>query len=125
MYEGPALSRAEVALLRQAVGASVIALDAKPPPGSSWTILPGVHDVLLRVRIHNPAPNVNWTVWTYCYVRFAAVAGGSYESAVRVSEETASGLGEKLTMEIGIASQDGALIAKAHSCSAKRPPVGE
>ena len=88
---------------------------------SSLALLPGTHDLLLRVQINTQAPNVNWKVWTYCRVGLDAVAGEQYKSVVRVEKEIASGLSEKVTMVIGIAGVDGRMRAQAYTCTGKRP----
>ena len=106
---------------RQASRATVMSLDQKDVSGSAWALLPGWHDAMLRVRIFSQAPNMHWTVWAYCRVRFEVEAGKQYESVVRVTKETAPGLAEKLEMEIGIVDAEGTLLAKAHSCSGKPP----
>ena len=123
-YPGAERPSSEIAVLRQTARASAMTLDGDAVRGSAWAVLPGTHEVLLRVRIYTQAPNMNWTAWTHCYVRFEAVAGEHYESVVRVTKETAPGLVEKVEMEMGIAAVTGGLVGKARSRSAKRPSTG-
>lgn len=120
-YAGPERPLAEVALLQETPGVSVMEIDGARVSGYSFALLPGTHDFVLRVRISSQVPNVDWTIWSYCRVRLDAAAGQRYESVVRVQKEIAPNLSEKVTMEIGVAGADGEMRTLAHSCTGKRP----
>jgi hypothetical protein len=119
-YPGPERARAEVALLRESTDANVIGLDGERTSGSSWLLLPGSHEVLLRVRLDTQAPNTNWTIWSYCGVVLDASAGGDYSSRVRTRKEVTVGLADRVALEVGIVDAHGALTTP-HSCSPRRP----
>lgn len=121
MYPGPERPASEVALLRGSSNASIHAIDGVHVAGVSWALLPGEHEVWLRVRIVTHAPNMQWDVWSYCRVPLRAVAGEEYVGRVRTHKEIAPGLAEKVTIEIGIADSQGAMGALAAGCSGKRP----
>ena len=120
-YPGPPLPQADVALLKETPETAVLTIDGVETYGSSWSLMPGSHEVLVRFRIFSTAPNVNWTIWSYCRVVLAAVAGEEYVALVRVRKEVAPGLSDKVTMEIGIADDESILRGRARSCLPKRP----
>ena len=113
----------EVAILRPGSNASVFAIDGQRLSGGAWSLLPGRHEVWLRVRIYSQAPNMNWTIWSYCRSVFNAVGGQEYGSRVRTTREIAPGPDEKVKMEIGITSANDALIAPAIRCDAAAPEL--
>lgn len=123
LYPGPQRPDSEVALLQASSEARVIAIDDAPVMGSSWTLLPGRHDVWLRVRLFSQAPNMHWTVWSYCNAAFLAEPGSTYSTRVRAKKEIGSGLSERIEMEVGIADSDGALHAAVQTCTAERPEL--
>jgi hypothetical protein len=123
-YPGPERPLQEVAVLRATSGASVMEIDGARVSAYSFALLPGLHELLLRVRIYTQAPNVDWKIWSYCRVRLDAIAGERYESVVRVQKQVASSLSEKVAMEIGIAGADGRMKSAAYTCTGSRPPAG-
>jgi hypothetical protein len=124
-YPGPERPLREVAVLQETSDAQVLEIDGGRVSGYSFALLPGTHDLLLRVRIYTQAPNMNWTIWSYCRVRLDAAAGERYQAVVRVQKEVASGLSEKVKMEIGIAGNDDRMRAEAYTCTGKRPSAGK
>lgn len=122
MYSGQPRPDAEVATLKGTFKATVIRVDGESVSGTAWALLPGRHEIVQRVRFYTSAPNMNWTVWTYCHTAWSAVAGGQYRSELHTRTETASGLGETVKMEVGVYDATGRLVAQAYSCSGERPP---
>ncbi|MCP4038730.1 MAG: hypothetical protein GY733_17450, partial [bacterium] len=88
-YSGPARDVSEVAVLRDTANATVIALDGAPVSASAWSLLPGTHELILRVRIFTDAPNMHYTAWTHCHVYHAAEAGQQYTTRVRIEKKIA------------------------------------
>lgn len=122
-YPGPPLSEAEVAILEDGPDAAVLVIDDTETWGSSWALLPGPHRFLVRFRLYTTAPNVNWTIWSYCWVELTALAGEQYATRVRVEKELAPGLSERVKMEIGIADGQGVLRGLPWSCQPRRPQL--
>ena len=124
-YSGPERPRAETALLTATSDALVVAIDGASASGGSWAVLPGHHRVWLRVRIFTQSPNMNWTVWSYCQVDFDALASESYETRVRTRKEVASGLSDRVQMEVGISDAGGTLRGVPNYCQAERPDLSK
>jgi hypothetical protein len=122
-YLGPERPRSEIALLRAGTDAGIHAINGTRSLGSFWALLPGEHEVWLRVRMLMHAPNVRWTVWSYCRVIVQLAAGEEYASRVRVQRELAPGLREEVNVEIGIVDSDGDLQAQPVGCSPNRPDL--
>lgn len=120
-YPGPELPRAEVAILRGSANARVLAIDDTTVSLGSWSLLPGPHTIWLQVRVFTEAPNVNWTIWSYCTLTLRAIAGEEYTSRVRMQKEVVPGLADNVKMEIGIADSQEILRAAVNSCVADRP----
>ena len=123
-YAGLPRPPGEVARLQDATDAGILEIDRERVSGGSWTLLPGTHEVLVRFRIHTDAPNMNWAIWTYCWVVLPADAGKSYTSVVRVRKEIIGpSISDKVTMEIGIADAQGVLQGLPRSCVPTRPKL--
>ena len=122
-YPGPPLPLAEVAVLKDGSEAAVLEIDGVQVSGSSWTLMPGPHEVLVRFRIFTEVPNVNWTIWSYCRIELPADAGEEYVTRVRLRKEIAPGLSEKVAIELGIADGEGVLRGALGSCLPKRPAI--
>ena len=122
-YSGPARPADEVAILRSSINASVLEIDGTPVTGfgGAWALLPGKHEILLRIQVLTDAPNMRWNAWSYCRLTLDAIAGENYVSRVRMRKEIAPGLAEKVELEAGVADASGALTAPVLQCSAKRP----
>ncbi len=108
-------------MLRDTANATVIALDGAPVSASAWSLLPGTHELILRVRIFTDAPNMHYTAWTHCHVYHAAEAGQQYTTRVRIEKKIAGDLGEEVTMHIGVTDADGTMLSKSDSCFEARP----
>jgi hypothetical protein len=113
-----------VALLNSTFNAGILAIDRVPVSGSSWTLMPGPHEILVRFRAYTTAPNMEWKIWSYCRVELRAVAGEEYETLVRIRKKIAPGLSEEVTLEMGIADREGVLRGAPRSCSSQRPELG-
>jgi hypothetical protein len=124
LYPGPARPPGEVAILVDRPDASVLSINGLPTSGTAWSLLPGAYKVLVKMRIHHAQPNVRYHVYTYCWIAFQAVAGEEYGTRVRLRSETASGVGERLKIEMGIVDRTDELIAIPATCSQKRPSLG-
>ncbi len=121
LYSGAPRPRAEVAMISEGTNASILEIDGKQTSGRTWALLPGDHELLIRVRIHTTVPNVNWTVWSYCSVPLTAIAGEEYAARVRVRQELESGLADRVQMEVGVEDRAAVLVAVPLSCTGKRP----
>lgn len=125
-YPGPPRPPVEVALLRDGTDAGIVAIDGVSASGGWWSLLPGSHEVMVHFRIQTDAPNMNWTIWTYCWVVLPAEAGESYQSVVRVRKQIVGpSVSDKVTMEVGIADARGILQGLPRSCVPKRPKLGK
>lgn len=66
-----------------------------------------------------------WTLYSFCQVQFHMAAGQTYKSRVRIvkerADEGASGLAEKVKMEVGIADEGENTISTMNLCVEKRP----
>jgi len=115
----------QVALLRAGSEGAISAIDGVGASGSAWSLLPGSHEILVSFRIHTDAPNMNWTIWTYCWVVLPAQAGASYQTVVRISKRVVSpSVSDSVKMEIGIADASGVLVGLPRSCVPERPKPG-
>jgi hypothetical protein len=124
-YPGPERPATEVGVLRETPQATVWAMDGSRVGGfgSGLAILPGHHDVLLRVRLHTDSFNVGWTIWTYCRVGLQAEPGKQYLSRVRTLTKRLPGLADRVHLEIGIEEVGGEKLALAHRCSGDPPKL--
>lgn len=120
-YPGPPRPAEEIAVLTETSNASVIEIDGESVSGNSWALLPGPHQVLMHVRTQTGAPNMNWTIWSYCQARFDAKAGERYQSVVRMRKEVAPGLKERVRMEVGVVDAEEVMRGWAFGCDGKRP----
>jgi hypothetical protein len=124
-YPGPPRPAAEVALLRAGPDGAIAEIDGAKTSGSAWALLPGSHEIRVNYRIYTTAPNMSWTIWTYCWVVLPAEAGQSYQTVVRVSKQVVSpSVSDNVKMEIGIADASGLLVGLPAACVAKRPRPG-
>lgn len=55
-YPGPELPPNEIAAIQETTGATVLEIDVERVSGYTLALLPGTHDLLLRVRIYTNAP---------------------------------------------------------------------
>ena len=122
-YPGPPLPPEKVVVLRETSEGAILAIDGVEAWGSSWSVMPGPHELLVRFQIFTTAPNMNWTVWSYCWIALQTVAGERYVTVVRMRKEIAPRISEELNMEIGIADGDGILRGVPHSCVPKKPKL--
>jgi hypothetical protein len=120
-YPGPQRPLTEVAVLRDSSDASILEIDGEQVSGTAWTLLPGPHDLLMRVRVFTDAPNVNWTIWSYCRARMIAVAQMEYVSRVEMRKEVAPGLADRVQMQVSVFDAAGEAQALVHTCTGKRP----
>ena len=91
--------------------------------GNALALLPGHHDVFLRVRLHTDTFNMAWTIWTYCRVKLHAEAGREYLSRVEKRTKRMPGLADRVDLEIGIEEVGGTRLHVAHRCSGDRPAL--
>jgi hypothetical protein len=124
-YPGPQRLEGELAVLGSSSNAMILSVDGIRASGLSptWSLLPGPHDVLMKVRVFTSSPNQNWKVWSYCWVELEAVAGEAYTSRVRVTKQVEPGLADRVKIEVGIADHQDRLQAVPNRCSGKRPPL--
>jgi hypothetical protein len=125
LYPGSALPPSEIATLEVAVPYEtfVFAIDGQRTSGDAWSLLPGVHEVWVRMSARGGAPNVIYTGWTYCRMRFEALAGGRYTVATEIRQELATGADWKVTLLASILDAGGETLAQPDRCSGKRPDL--
>jgi hypothetical protein len=119
-YQGAERPRDEVAVLSDSTEAAVWAIDGARVSGDSWAILPGTHEVILRINFYPQVSNVHWNLRTYCRVTLEATAGSEYLSFIRTRTEMTPT--ESLKMSMGIADQTG-LPTIPKVCSKTRPAL--
>ena len=124
LYEGPARSRGEIALIAQARGskARVFAVDSARTTGDSW-ILPGPHVVWISFQVVRHGGDLTYTVWTYCQMAFEASAGGTYLVESFASQELAKGSSVKTALGARIKDARGSVVAFPRACSGDRPKL--
>lgn len=121
LYDGSELPRSQVVVLQDSREASVFAVDKARVFGSAWALVPGEHEVWLKVRLHTKVPNVNWRIWSYCRHNLVALAGEEYSTRVRTQTTVAPGIADKLEVEIAIVDRAGGIVAVPVACRDTRP----
>jgi len=119
-YPGPPRPPEEVALLSDSAGASVWAIDGSEVSGSKWALLPGEHELYVKINIYPRVASVNFRIRYYCRVLLEATAGAQYVAFIRTWIEMDPT--ETLKMERGVA-QVGGPETLAVACSADRPDL--
>lgn len=121
LYDGPERPPEEVAQLSASTKARVHAIDGERVLGGPWMLLPGRHDVWLKVPLQAQETNMHYQIRAFCRVALEAVAGESYTARVRTHKVRDSGLRSRTQIEVGIADRSDTLRALATGCSPNRP----
>ena len=121
LYPGEERRRSEVAVLYTTSNTRVVAIDGAAVSGSSWSLLPGPHEVWLHVGDSPRSPVGDPSLWRYCRATLDAQAGTEYMSLLqsRGSADTPA-----LQLKPGIADMRGVLVAEAIGCTSQAPDAG-